>query len=126
MNDAYGLARALDIHLSEHGGTGQGVIGALAGAGLRLGGDDGRLRGKLEFDTVDGRVSVAQLLNHPYIDAVRSVDGHVPSAAESVQLQDKVKTVLLGGQSVLLVEKNDSFENTGLWQNLSRKNLKSY
>jgi len=25
-----------------------------------------------------------------------------------------------------LVEKNDSFENTGLWQNLSRKNLKSY
>ena len=35
-SDAYGLAQRLGIHLSEHGGTGQGVIGALAGAGLRL------------------------------------------------------------------------------------------
>ena len=30
---AYELARRVGIHLSEHGGTGQGVIGALAGAG---------------------------------------------------------------------------------------------
>lgn len=44
--EAYSLARNLRIHLSEHGGTGQGVIGALAGAGLRLIGNDGRFRGK--------------------------------------------------------------------------------
>lgn len=36
------------IHLSEHGGTGGGVIGALAGCGLRLSGSDGRLKGKIK------------------------------------------------------------------------------
>lgn len=41
-NDAYVLASELGIHLSEHGGTGQGVIGAMAGAGLRLGATTGR------------------------------------------------------------------------------------
>ena len=36
MTEAFTLAARLGVHLSEHGGTGQGVIGALAGAGLRL------------------------------------------------------------------------------------------
>ena len=31
--------------LPGYGGTGQGVVGALAGVGLRLYGDDGRFRG---------------------------------------------------------------------------------
>lgn len=45
--EAYGLAASIPwVCLSEHGGTGLGVIGALAGIGLRLGGDDGRFRGK--------------------------------------------------------------------------------
>lgn len=44
--EAYEMAAARRIHVSEHGGTGQGVIGALAGAGLRLSGNDGRLKGK--------------------------------------------------------------------------------
>ncbi len=34
--NAYSLARELGIYLEEHGGEGIGVIGALAGAGLRL------------------------------------------------------------------------------------------
>ncbi|MCM0080445.1 hypothetical protein L4X63_02470 [Geomonas sp. Red32] len=42
---AYTLAEMLGVHLSEHGGSGQGVIGALAGAGLRLGGNDEGSRG---------------------------------------------------------------------------------
>jgi hypothetical protein len=35
------------VFLSEHGGTGGGVIGALAGCGLRLTGSDGKIKGKL-------------------------------------------------------------------------------
>ena len=42
---AYDLARKTNIHLSEHGGTGDGVVGAVAGVGLRLFGNDGRYRG---------------------------------------------------------------------------------
>lgn len=46
---AYAAAKAFgkDVHLSEHGGTGDGVIGALAGAGLRAGKEEGRIKGKL-------------------------------------------------------------------------------
>lgn len=33
---AYDLAVKLGVPLSEHGGTGDGVIGAVAGSGLRL------------------------------------------------------------------------------------------
>ncbi len=35
------------VYLSEHGGTGNGVIGALACCGLRLSGHDGKVKGKL-------------------------------------------------------------------------------
>ncbi len=45
-NSAYTLASELGIHLSEHGGTGQGLIGVMAGAGLRLGGNDGSFKDK--------------------------------------------------------------------------------
>lgn len=47
--DAYDAAAAFgaDVSLTEHGGTGIGVIGALAGAGLRAGKQEGRIKGKL-------------------------------------------------------------------------------
>ena len=123
---AYGLAQALGIHLSEHGGTGQGVIGALAGAGLRLGGNDGRLKGQLKFDTDDGSLTVAQLLKHPCVDAVRSVDGRSPSAEDKVRLHDKVKSVLLEGKSVLLVTQDVPSGDNTCWRNLGRQQLKCY
>jgi hypothetical protein len=125
IDAAYALAKTLGIHLSAHGGTGQGVIGALAGAGLRLGGNDGRLKGQLKFAGGE-EVSVAQLLVHPHVDVVRSVaDDHLASN-EIIHLQDKVKTVLLEGQSVLLVEKGEDSCGRSCWQNLSRRQLKSY
>ena len=124
--DAYGLAEILGVHLSEHGGTGQGIIGALAGAGLRLGGNDGRLKGQLTLDRDSGPVAVEELLHHPNVDAVRTEEGQVIPAGERVRLHDKVKTVLLGGQSVLLVAQDEESPNPGAWQNLSRRQLKSY
>ena len=58
-DEAYGIAAGLGVHLSEHGGTGIGVIGALAGAGLRLSGDDGRFKGK--FTIPESRDGVARV-----------------------------------------------------------------
>ena len=48
--EAFAAAKAFgpDVTLSEHGGTGLGVIGALAGAGLRAGKEEGRVKGKLQ------------------------------------------------------------------------------
>lgn len=124
--EAYALAQELGIHLSEHGGTGLGVIGSLAGAGLRLGGDDGRLKGQLKFDTNDGRISVAQLLAHPHVDTVRTTTGQVLADGESVRLQDKVKVVLLGREAVLLVEPDGQAAAPEGWRTLSRQQLKGY
>ena len=46
-DEAYALADSIPwVDLSEHGGDGSGVIGAIAGVGLRLSGNDGRFRGK--------------------------------------------------------------------------------
>ena len=47
---AYALAASIPwVHLSEHGGSGQGIVGALAGVGLRLSGNDGRFRGAFDL-----------------------------------------------------------------------------
>lgn len=52
---AYAVASAIPwVSLSEHGGDGQGVVGALAGVGLRLSGSDGRFRGKWDLGRVLG------------------------------------------------------------------------
>ena len=124
--DAYALSHRLGIHLSEHGGTGQGIIGALAGIGLRLSGNDGRLKGQLKFPDTDVVVSVKQLLAHPWVDRVRTAEGAVPDEEERVRLMDKVKTVQLEGMSVLLVAEAQDREDGVRWQTLSRKQLKGY
>jgi len=121
---AYGLARNLGVHLSEHGGSGQGVVGALAGVGLRLGGNDGRLKGQLAIGVPGEIRSVDLLLEHPLVDMVRGLDGTQPDAAAHVELGEKIKTVLLGGQSVLLLERSDTPEVP--WRTCSRRQLKDY
>lgn len=97
QDDARALARRLGVHLSAHGGTGGGVIGALAAVGLRLGGNDGRVRGHLEFEHVDANrvVAVRHLRAHPHVDSVRTLAGDVLADDERVLLSDwKVKPVM--------------------------------
>ncbi|HUX25196.1 MAG TPA: hypothetical protein VMV87_11320 [Burkholderiales bacterium] len=118
---AYSLARFLGVHLSEHGGTGEGVIGALAGAGLRLGGNDGRVRGGLDLGGAN-EVAVDTLLRHPDIDAVRGTRGEALPGDALVRLSDKVKTVRRGGQAVLLVTR----EGEEGWRCCSKEELKAY
>ena len=93
---AYELARSIPwVTLSEHGGDGAGVVGALAGVGLRLGGNDGRFRGKWDFARLCENIptpdvgSVAALLSRRLNGAVsladfegRPLDGSVPFVAE--------------------------------------------
>lgn len=102
-DDAYRLARQLGVHLSEHGGTGGGVIGALAGVGLRLSGNDGRVRGRIEMGQAEGPASVGQICSNPRVDAVKTLDGSHPARDELVLIQEREKAVLLDGRSTLLV-----------------------
>jgi len=123
--EALELARRLGVHLSAHGGTGGGVIGALAAVGLRLSGNDGRLRGKLEIDNVNGVARVRDIRAHPCVGSVLTLDGEVLRDDEAVLLSGwKVKAVLQGGRPVLLVT---SSESPGVpWQTCSREILRAY
>jgi hypothetical protein len=123
---AYALAKELGVHLSEHGGSGQGVVGALAGAGLRLGGNDGRLRGKLEVGQAGEKVPVRALAAHPLIDEVRCSNGASPDDDDLVSLDMKVKTVLLDGKSVLLLAPAEGGGKGTIWRTFSRRELKNY
>jgi hypothetical protein len=125
--DAYRLAGRLEVHLSEHGGTGLGIIGALAGCGLRLTGNDGRFRGHFQVGTVGDRVSVADLIDRTGVDVVKSLDGELLQQDEMVEIGEKVKAVLLEGKSTLLVFA-ESRPPTGvtLWQTCTKQQLRSF
>jgi hypothetical protein len=124
-DQAYELAKQKNIHLSEHGGLGIGVIGALAGIGLRMYGNDGRYKGQFRVSTNQDNMLVGDLLTHDRIDSVQDKNGHILPENEEVFVTEKVKTVRLCGQSVLLVEKM-AVENGYLWKNIEKGKLKEY
>ena len=125
--DAYALAAELGLHLSEHGGTGQGVIGALAGSGLRLSGNDGRIKGKLQVTTTNGIASVADIRAQTRVALVQSLDGSALADEELVVIGEKVKAVLLKGQPVLLVYPAPEAPSGGArWQTCTKEQLKVY
>lgn len=115
-DEAFRIAQK--VSLTAHGGSGDGVIGALAGAGLRLSNNDGRFRGWL--DIAEGIVKVNDLLKIEGIDEVKSPYGSL-RGNEIVRIEGRVKTVLLNNRSVLLVRMEDN-----VWRNLRREELKRY
>ncbi|NLW82228.1 MAG: hypothetical protein GXY42_11225 [Desulfovibrionales bacterium] len=100
---AHSLARDAGVHLSEHGGTGGGVIGALAGVGLRLWGNDGRYRGWLHLGRGGQVMTAAALKTHPGIEDIRTPDGGLVAHEACIALADQLKTVCMDGKSTLLV-----------------------
>ena len=100
--DAAGVAREAGIYLEEIGGSGDGIIGALAGLGLCSTGEDGRyvmlpgmrdLKGPVsaqELDAIGIRVVVLD-------SGVRLIDGEV-------MMSDRIRPSRISGRAVLFVE----------------------
>lgn len=124
-DEAYGLAEELGVHLSEHGGTGIGVIGALAGVGLKLTGNDGRFKGKFRLVADEHRVTDVAHIRHQDVDAVQTIDGEALDDAELVYVGDETKLVLRDGTAVLLVERGDD-SCPASWSAVGRKALRSF
>lgn len=125
--EAYQLAEQLNIHLTEHGGTGQGIIGALAGAGLRLSGKDGRYRGKLKIKSTSDVISVGEILAQTGIDAVKTLDnGTVLDAHELVRLGETLKAVMIEGEMIMLVFSTEKPGNEVQWQTCTKSQLKQF
>lgn len=124
--NAYDLAKELNIHLSEHGGSGLGVIGALAGAGLRLSGNDGWFKGAHKVKTSNSIIKVSELCSYKNIDRVKCIHGEYLENNEEVVIGKIVKTMLIDGQAVVLVDKVDIEGNGAKWKTCGKQQLREY
>ncbi len=118
VETAYSVASKRNVHLSAHGGTGLGGIGALAAVGLRNTRNDGRFLDLKGIRDVDGMLSVKNLLASPGIKNVRSTSGENLGDENIVDTRGWVRPDLMDGVPTLLVEKISE----DLWRTLkSRK-----
>jgi hypothetical protein len=120
---AYALAGQLGVHLSEHGGTGDGVIGALAGAGLRMGGEDGRYRGWMHLGPEDAPMPASEIARLCGARRVQDEAGNELDGDAPVLLRERIKLIRRHGLPVLLARADE----TGGGMRLLHKNeLKAY
>ncbi len=127
--EAYDLAKQAGVYLSEHGGAGDGVVGALAGIGLRLSGNDGRFRGWERFGETGTVTTVKTLCCKMNIDAVFTIDGTILGPDIDIMLgADKVKALMVNNSQVIIVAPVTSQKTSGCihWRTLSKKEIKQY
>ena len=117
---AFETAHEQNVFLKELKSGARGVIGALAGIGLRLSGNDGKIRGK--FELKESNLSVAELLGLNFIEAVADENFKPLSPDERVNLIGALKPVFLDFKATLLVKK----EADGSFRNLSIKELRGF
>ena len=117
---AFEKAREQNVFLKELKSGARGVIGALAGIGLRLSGNDGKIRGK--FELKESNLSVRELLDLNFIEAVANENFKPLLPDERVKLIGALKPVFLDFKATLLVKK----ESGGRFRNLSVKELRDF
>ncbi|MBE5781416.1 MAG: hypothetical protein E7328_06325 [Clostridiales bacterium] len=109
--DAYDLAKTYEgsLWLSEHGGTGDGVIGAIAGIGLRLTGMDGRIKGKI-IPEVDGEVlTVGEYMKKYAIEQVVDENGAAVPKEDQLRFFEATKAVFMNSLVTSTVKKEDGY-----------------
>ena len=117
---AFEEAASQNVFLKELKSGARGVIGALAGIGLRLSGNDGKIRGK--FELKESNLSVRELLDLNFIEAVANENFKPLLPDERVKLIGALKPVFLDFKATLLVKK----ESGGRFRNLSVKELRDF
>lgn len=100
--EARHLAQAHQLILRELGGTGGGIIGALAAVALASTGEDGRFIAVGQIRELRG-VQPVEAVIAAGISGVRTPAGQVVSSG-FIETGDKIRPTLIGGQAVLLVE----------------------
>ncbi len=103
---AEALGRAHGVLLEPLGGSGLGVVGALAGCALRATADDGRFIALPGARQISGAIKVGALLSRLRIDAVVDATGKALAPDETLDTQGWVRPELRGGRVLLPVERN--------------------
>ena len=110
-DDAYAAAARYPgrVFLSEHGGSGDGVIGALAGVGLRLTGNDGRIKGKIRPEIPGEILTAAEFCRRYHVARLRNDDGETAAPDDLVRFDEQAKAVLSDGMITLPADRRDGF-----------------
>jgi hypothetical protein len=120
--EAEALARACAIHLEGLTGTRIGVIGALAGVGLRAGGNDGRYLWLPGLRELRGVVRAAALTARLGLDGIETEGGQAVRPDDRIHVGDWPRPLPRAGRIVLLVEGADGTEYD--WTVTSRSRIK--
>lgn len=106
--EAYDLARRIGgTRLEEFGGEGIGVIGALAGVGLRLSGNDGSIRGKSGIGAFQTTLSAAEMGRRLGVSHIIDRSGAVLPPDTPVYIEDYAKIVLLDHRLMAVAKKRE-------------------
>ena len=123
---AHEVAGLHRIHLEGVTGDRMGVIGALAGVGLRRGGQDGRFIWLEGVRELSGSATTSELLATTGIDAVETTDG-CPLPADALVVVDPwPRPVLRGGRAVLLTERCNGNDGSSGWRILPKEVIRRY
>jgi hypothetical protein len=124
--DARALAQREGLILRGVTGTEGGVIGSLAGVGLRRTGRDGRFVWVEGVRELTGVVSIETLLADTGIHVVRSPSGETPDPGARIAVDPWPRPVLIDHQAVLLIEKAEKTNGNCDWQLVPRELTKQY
>lgn len=123
--EARALAIASDIRLSAHGGSGLGIIGALAAVGLRAGGNDGRFLELGGIRNIEGTPTASEL-RQAGVQAFATGDHRVDmDADERIEVGDWCRPVLLAGVPTLLIEEVPDGRPVR-WRSRPREHIRSH
>jgi hypothetical protein len=114
------LKAARNAHLSGHGGTNDGIIGAAAAVGLTIAGWSGRFIELGNLRNYPNEISVAELIQAGIQVVSMERDATLPGPSDIVITNKWLRPRLLGHCPVLLVSPNGN----GYWQNLYLKRRK--
>ena len=127
LEEAHQLAADAGVHLSGHGGTRGGVIGALAAIGLQLSGNDGLFITLPGIRTLPRASTFEELIDATTIDDARDGEHRRPRPDETIELGDWVRPVLLDGAAVLLLESpNQRPDGRRVWRTAPRAVVKQH
>lgn len=110
------------VHLSGHGGTNDGIIGAAAGVGLTASGWCGRF---IEFGRLrdfPDMLRVSHIEEHDIQVVSTDRDARVPSPEDLVLTKGWVRPMLWGNRPVLVL----NLREPGLWESLGAKRGRSH
>ena len=109
QREVYQLLNGSRAVIEEVGGSGLGVVGAVAACGLRLGADDGRFIALPGLRSLEDTLTAGQILERsPIQEIVAEPDGRLLAGDEPVDTQGWVRPVLREGRIRLVVGKNPS------------------